>query len=159
MDNMKPRDFILASPPLVAPEGAAQLCLVGMIEAADQLSLALRRALQPVLAEGEAREAVREAFYTKTEFAFQQLATDLTADNSERTAEDWLTHMRVVALELFERRALPGLSEQDAKRQKQIVDAYGRLRANLSGNGKYGRKAFEALGLPSSSAGKKKESA
>lgn len=148
MDNMKPRDFIFAKPPLVSPEGAAQLCLVGMVQAADQLSLALRTSLQPVLAEGEAREAEREAFYARSEAEFERLATGLTAVNCEQTARDWLAHLRAVALDLFEAHALPGLSERDAGRQKAIVDAHGRLRANLAGHGSYGRKAFQALSLP-----------
>ncbi|KPN62650.1 CRISPR system Cascade subunit CasA [Aliiroseovarius crassostreae] len=159
MDNMKPRDFILAAPPLVSPDGAAQRCLIGMIEAADLMSLALRASLGPVLAEGEAREAVREAFYAHTEALFQQLATGLTAVNTAQTATDWLAEMRRVALDLFERRALSGLSEQDAKRQQQIVAAHGRLRANLSGYGTYGRKAYEALELPLPPTRKKEVSA
>jgi len=147
MDNMKPRDFILSSPPLIAFEGAAQLCLLGMIEAAEQMSQALRAALQPVLAEGEAREAEREAFYGRTEAAFERLAMGLTADNAPAVAREWLAEIGHVALHLFEAQALPGLSERDEKRQREIVDAHGRLAANTHGRGKYGSKAYAALGV------------
>lgn len=73
MDNMKPRDFILSTPPLIDLDLEGQIVLAGLVEAADLMSQALRFALSPVLAEGEAREAVREAFYAETQAAFEAM--------------------------------------------------------------------------------------
>lgn len=142
----KPRDFIFAKPPFLAWESEAQICLVGMIEAAEQMSLALRAAMGPVLAESEAREAVREEFYALTEDAFERLAVGLTDTNVAGTKAAWIAEMRRVAMRLFEDRALPGLSERTDP--DKIVTAHARLRANLRGQGSYGGKAWAALELP-----------
>ncbi len=157
MDNMKPRDFILSSVPLLSLDDQAQRCLQGMVEAADLISLALRASLKPLVAEGEAREALREEFYARTEKAFQDRAVGLSGATADCTAVNWLEDMQAVALDLFERRALPGLSDRDPRHQQEIVAAHGRLRANLSGYGSYGKKARDALDLPPLPTRKKKE--
>ncbi|WP_157973618.1 type I-E CRISPR-associated protein Cse1/CasA [Tropicimonas sp. IMCC34043] len=148
MDNMKPRDFILSTPPFVALDGEATLILSGLVEAADRLSLALRGALKPVLAEGEEREAVREAFYADTQAPFEarvvQLQKGVAASD---VARGWLDDMRQVAIPIFEGRALPGLADRDPKVQQQIVQAHRGLLAAFAGHGKVGGDAFEALRL------------
>jgi len=159
MDNMKPRDFVYSSPPLLRLDDAALYGVVGMIEAAEQIALALRAALVPVLSEGEAREAVREAFYAETEPVFERLATGLTAVNITETAREWLDAMAKAAIRLFEANALPGLADRDQKSQEAIIGSYRFLRANLAGTGKYGAKAREQLGLPREGARKTEEPA
>ena len=72
MDNMKPRDFTWSTPPLVNLSEDAASFLRGLIQAADSFGLALRRALAPVLAEGEDREAVRERFFSETQSRFEK---------------------------------------------------------------------------------------
>lgn len=145
MSSAKPLDFIFARQPLLPLDDHGRDFVRGMILAADQLSLALRASLAVVLAEGKAREAVREEFYLRTEPAFERLVTGLSP--SEAVAREWVAEMRGVALALFEARALPGLSERDSKEQAEVVSAHGRLRANLRGQGSYGKKAFAALEL------------
>ncbi|MFB2595433.1 type I-E CRISPR-associated protein Cse1/CasA [Paracoccus sp. p4-l81] len=145
MDNMKPRDFILSTPPLLDLPPETAEAVVGMVEAADLFSLALRNALGPVMAEGEAREAVREAFYAETQADFEAA---LTADVGEATARIWLAAMRRVALHLFEARALPGLADRDSADQQAIVQAHRNLCGAFNGFGAYGGKAFAQLGLP-----------
>ena len=148
MDNMKPRDFILSTPPLVRLQGRALACLTGMVGAADIYALALRRALTPVMAEGEAREALREAFYAETQAAFEAGLAALEAGAGiEAVARDWLAVLRRVALALFEARALPGLSERDVKVQREIVAAHRRLGAAFAGYGE-GAGVYAALTLP-----------
>ncbi len=147
MDNMKPRDFVYSAPPLLNLDETALYGLTGMIEAAEQVALALRAALVPVLSEGEAREAVREAFYAGTEPDFERLAAGLTAVNISETAQGWLADMARVALRLFEAEALPGLAERDFRAQAAIVGAHRFLRSTLGGKGKYGGKAFDLLGI------------
>lgn len=145
MDNMKPRDFILSVQPLVTLDGAARDTLTGMIEAADLFSQALRAALSPLMADGEAREAVREEFYAQTQASFEDRVSTLTQDNRLDVARGWLADMAGVVMTLFDVRALPGLTDRNFKLQKSIVEAYVRLRGNLAGHGPLGRKAFAAL--------------
>ena len=70
MDNMKPRDFTYSSQPLIDLPDDRLATLKGLIDAADKAAVAMREALAPVLAKGEAREAEREGFYLTTESAF-----------------------------------------------------------------------------------------
>ncbi len=149
MDNMKPRDFILSTPPLVQLQGRGLASLTGMIEAADILSLELRRALAPVLAEGESREALREAFYAETQADFETGLSVLAAGGDpEGVARDWVAALRRVALRLFETRALPSLTERDIEAQQDIIKAHGQLGAAFAGYGAAGAKAYGALTLP-----------
>lgn len=148
MENMKARDYRWSRAPLVVlPEDRA-LFLTGMVEAADMLSAALRGALAPVLAEGEAREAVREEFYIRTQDAFEGWAGRLAEINLEEAARGWVADMRDVALDLFERRALPGLADRTMPEQQEIVAAHRGLTGSLAGHGKLGKKAFDVLMLP-----------
>lgn len=159
MDNMKPLDFTLSAPPFVRLQGAALGCLLGMIEAADLFGVILRAALKPVLAEGEAREAVREAFYARTQSVFEARLAELERGRAPlEVAADWLADMRRVALSLFEVRALPGLSERKIEKQQEIVMAHRNLGASFAGFGKLGGAAYAGLGLPAP-ARKEKEAA
>lgn len=145
LDNMKPRDFVFSVPPLLDLSPAQAEAVAGMVEAADLYSLALRRALAPVLSEGEAREALREAFFAETQAAFEHAVTSGPGDS---TAQGWLEAMRQVALDLFEARALPGLAEREARQQREIVQAHRNLAGAFHGYGAYGSKAYAQLGLP-----------
>ncbi|MBW7923022.1 MAG: type I-E CRISPR-associated protein Cse1/CasA [Rubellimicrobium sp.] len=163
MDNMKPRDFVQSSPPFVALQGMALGLLLGMIEAAEQFGLALRAALRPVLAEGEAREAVREAFHAETQAAFEAGLGELEAGaEPQQVARDWVAAMHRTAMVLFEARALPGLADRElmkkpsasgknvkeARTQRDIVYAHRNLASAFAGYGDYGSKALGALMLP-----------
>lgn len=149
MKSAKPLDFILSSPPFVSLQGRALATLVGMIEAGDLFGLSLRAALAPVLAEGEAREAVREAFHAETQAAFEARLRELEAGiEPEQVAQGWVADMRATALKLFEARALPGLGERDIEKQREITAAHRNLGASFAGYGAYGGKAFGELMLP-----------
>lgn len=148
MENMKARDYLYAEPPLVAlPEDRAAR-VVGMIEAAEQVSLALRGALAPVLAEGEAREAARESFYGRTQDAFEARLGALAAGAPDEVARGWLGDMRAAALAIFEDLALPGLADRPLAAQQRIVDAHRHLAVALAGYGKTGGAILAALLLP-----------
>lgn len=145
MDNMKPRDFVFAEEPVLdLPEGAA-LLLVGMVEAAEAAGVALRGALEPVLAGGESRDAEREAFFTATEGAFRQRLEGLKA--GQEVAQGWVEDLRAVALARFDALALQGLAERETDRIAQIVKARGFLAVAFKGYGKQGSEMFKALGL------------
>ena len=146
MDNMKPRDFTWSTPPLVNLSEDAASFLRGLIQAADSFGLALRRALAPVLAEGEDREAVRERFFSETQSRFEKRLGAIN-DGAERVAiaRDWVNDLRDVALRLFETEALPGLADRGTSVQERIVAAHSALRRAFTGHGKVGAEAYGAL--------------
>lgn len=145
MDNMKPRDFILSAQPLVDLPQVSEDWLVGMILAAEAAGVAVRNALEPVLAAGEAREAERESFFAKTEDCFHELVTTLKRGEDPRVA--WLGEMRRQALRQFQTLALPGIDQRPTDQIARIVDARKYLAAAFSGYGKQGREIFDNLGM------------
>lgn len=146
MDNMKPRDFTLSVQPLVDLEGDRALMLAGMVEAAEQAALALRAALEPVLAGGEAREGQREAFYAETEQAFGEgLAALQSGTAPVEVAARWLTVIEHAALARFDGLAMPGLDQRETDAIKVIVQARGYLAMAFRGYGKYGGALFGKL--------------
>ena len=148
MKQNKPLDFTWSAPPLVdLPEDAVSF-VRGLIKAADSFGPALRSALAPVLAEGEAREAVRERFFSETQGKFEQ-RLDAISGGAERTgiARGWVNDLRVVALRLFETEALPGLADRETAVQERIVAAHRSLRTAFAGFGRYGAEAYDALGI------------
>ena len=146
MDNMKPLDFTWSTPPLFNLSEDAASFLRGLIQAADSFGLALRRALAPVLAEGEDREAVRERFFSETQSRFEKRLGAIK-DGVERVAiaRDWVNDQRDVALRLFETEALPGLADRETSVQGRIVAAHRALRRAFAGHGKIGAEAYGAL--------------
>lgn len=148
MDNMKPLDFTWSSPPLVNLPEEATFFLRGLIDAADLFSRALGGALVPVVAEGEAREAVRERFFSESQSTFEQhLHAIEEGPGRGAIARKWVEDLRNVALPLFEAEALPGLADRETSVQEQIVAAHRSLRNAFRGFGKSGGKAFDALEL------------
>ena len=146
MDNMKPRDFTHSVQPVVALEPDANDMLIGLVEAAEQVALALRAALEPILAGGEAREGEREAFYGATEAAFRARFAELKAGvGVDLVAKGWLADLRTQALRQFDALALPGLDQRETDGIERIVQARGRLGAAFAGFGKYGGDMFSAL--------------
>ncbi|WP_372014563.1 type I-E CRISPR-associated protein Cse1/CasA [Tistrella mobilis] len=148
MDNMKPRDFIFSRQPLLPLGEAAEVTLRAMIEAADTFRYQLRDALKPVLAEGSARDALVEAFFTDTQDAFEQgLAALLRGALPAEVAATWIAVTGRVALGLFERAALPGLDQRPLKEMAAIIDAREVLRVVLMGWRRPGVDAYAKLGL------------
>ena len=148
MDNMKPLDFTLSVQPFVALPEAAAAMLVGLVEAADWAALALRAALEPVLAEGAAREAEREAFHAATDAAFRACFDALKAGTAPgEVAAGWLRHLRDQALAQFDVLALPGLDGRETDVIGRIVTARRLLLTAFAGYGKYGREIYGKLML------------
>ena len=146
MDNMKPRDFVHSVEPLIDLPEDEMICLFGLVTAADQAAIALRGSLAPVLAEGEAREAEREAFYAATEPAFLTCLAALKS--GEAIAEiyaRWHGDLRTEALRRFDALASHGLDQRDMSDVKRIVDARRSLTGAFAGYGKFGWLLFEAL--------------
>ena len=160
MDNMKPLDFIWSTPPLVnLPEDAVSF-LCALIEAADSFGFALRGALAPVLAEGEAREAVRERFFSETQSRFEKRLSAIK-EGAERVeiARYWVNDLRDVALRLFDTEARPGLADRETAVQERIVAAHRALRRAFTGHGKIGARAYGALEIEPVQQNKREEAA
>lgn len=148
MDNMKARDFVFSSQPYVNLPPPALAMLQGMILAAEQAALALRGALEPVLAEGEMREAEREAFYRRTETEFLSCFEALRAGAApSQVATQWLAHLQRHALKQFDDLALEGLDQRETDQIARVVQARGHLTATFKGYGKAGGALFTRLGL------------
>lgn len=148
MDNMKPLDFTLSVQPFVDLSADAALMLSGLVEAADQAALALRMALEPLLAGGAAREAEREAFHVATEAAFRDRFDDLKAGAAPaEVAARWLSNLRGQALAQFDALALPGLDQQETDVIARLVNARRFLLTTFAGHGKYGDAMFGKLML------------
>lgn len=145
MDNMKPRDFILSRQPLIDLPMDMEVRLVGLVEAAEVAAVALRGALAPLLAEGEAREAEREEFFRVTETHFLDHVRSLETGGMPGGA--WLNDLHTQALKQFDGLALPELYRREADRIEKIVDARKFLNMTFAGYGKQGRAIFEALDL------------
>lgn len=146
MDNMKPRDFIFSRAPLLNLTDAQAERVEGLVTAAENLAVALRGALAPLLAEGEAREAAREGFFRATQAGFEARLARLHHD-AEAEARGWLGELKKVAIAQFDAMALPGLSDRDTRDQQSIISARRNLGAAFAGYGKLGRAAFTALDL------------
>lgn len=157
MDNMKPRDFVFSRAPLLDLPEAVVDRVEGLVRAAETLAVALRAALAPMLAEGEAREAAREAFFVETQAGFEARLSQLAegADLGE-VSRGWLGDLRSAAMVLFDGLALPGLGERDAADQAAIVAARRSLGFAFAGYGKMGGAAFLALGLEAPEQGRKR---
>src|SRR5690606_14973530 len=111
-----------------------------------QASLALRAALEPVLAGGEAREGQREAFYVETEPAFGEALAALQAgDAPAEVGARWLRVLERAALARFDGLAMPGLDQRETDAIKAIVQARGFLAMTYRGYGKYGAALFGKL--------------
>ncbi|BCI67687.1 type I-E CRISPR-associated protein Cse1/CasA [Acetobacter aceti] len=147
MDNMKPRDFILSRQRLLSALSVeAEDQLVGLIQAAEAVAVALRNALAPVLAGGEAREAEREEFFLRTETKFLTHAQAI--ERGEDPARAWLHDLRTQALGQFDAKALPGLNQREVEAIGRITEARRYLVVALAGYGKQGSEIFNPLGLP-----------
>ena len=149
MDNMKPLDFTHSSQPLLALTDEQAFTLTEFISAAEIFAIALRGALQPVLGEGEAREAVREQFYAETQAAFEQCQTRVASgEDGSSIAANWLSHMRRVASRLFHAASLPGLANRKPEKAEDILAAHDMLQFTFGGYTRSGAEAYGMLGLP-----------
>ncbi|OYU20084.1 MAG: type I-E CRISPR-associated protein Cse1/CasA [Rhodobacteraceae bacterium PARR1] len=148
MDNMKARDFTLSSQPYVDLPPHAAAMLQGMILAAEQAALALRGALEPVLAGGEAREAEREALYLRTEGDFLSCFDALKSGAAPtEVAVQWLGHLQRHAFKQFDDLALQGLDQCETDQIARVVQSRGYLAATFRGYGKTGGELFTRLGM------------
>ncbi len=146
MDNMKPRDFTLSVQPVLDLPDDGWTSLAGLIGAAEAAAVALRGALEPVLAGGEAREAERETFFAETEARFLAHLDTIRAGGNP--ALDWLVDLRRQAMGQFEKLAFDGIESRETDRMQRLFEAWKFLGMAFAGYGKQGKAIFDALGLP-----------
>lgn len=159
MDNMKPRDFILSMEPFLDLPPEVEDRLTGLILGAEAAGVALRGALEPVLAGGEAREAEREAFFLATEARFATHLAALRSGGDPRAA--WLADLRAQAFRQFDALAVPGIEwrktgtdpnkrgdKDKPSEMERIVTARKFLGLSFAGYGKQGETLFNVLQLP-----------
>ena len=148
MKSATAEDFVLSTVPFMSLPAEAELLIEGMIRAAKQFAQALDLSLGGSLGRGEARNAVREAFFQRTQPSFESNMRLLaTADDASLVAHRWRNETRSVALELFDTCVMDGLADRDVKLQARIMNARRSLLGSFAGRGKYGKLAYGALGL------------
>lgn len=145
MDNMKPREFVLSRQPFLNLDMDAEERLTGLIHAAEAAAVALRGALEPVLAKGEARETERERFFAEIETRFlQHLAA---VEKGDDPSVLWRDDLRKQAFDQFDTLSVPGIDQREMSAIKRVVEARKYLGMAFAGFGKQGKAIFDALNL------------
>ncbi|PID63955.1 MAG: type I-E CRISPR-associated protein Cse1/CasA [Gammaproteobacteria bacterium] len=153
MDNMKPRDFLWSRLPFFRLDQDAQDRVLDFVEAANAFCLALTGAIGDIAGVDTAKsvfiDKIKEEYYSASQQDFENTVKALGCHGySVEMAEKWRDVLRRIALGLFEREALPGLSTRTPQEIETIVNAHGRLQAAFNGYGnKTGKAAFRVLGL------------
>jgi CRISPR system Cascade subunit CasA len=152
MDNMKPLNFILSHQPLmpIDPDSDAMTTLYAMIQSADSFaSGVLRPALKAVVGAGQTCESLYESFYVRTQQSFEKLMRMLIhgSEPLSAIAQRWVRAMEIVALQIFDRAALQGLSTQSLLKIKAVAEARESLCENFAGRRKPGSERYAELDL------------
>ena len=130
MDNMKPRDFTLHTYPAFRLDETMELRVGALVEAANVAAGALTKALKGAVAmQGQALDALRETFFTNTETGFVVATRSIAEARGLEIEEGWLGTLRRVALALFDRYAVPALSDRDLSGIEAAVTARRQLLA------------------------------
>ena len=146
MSNMKPLDFLWSEQPVFPLTPDAEKAAIAMIEAAEQASYALGACIRDGTGESGAAYVAKQAFYDKTNQLFINRVSDLS-NNSNPDHQGWLNEMRQVAIELFDKQVMPGLSELQETRREEAIKARKSLLGAFSGYGGLARKIYTALDL------------
>ena len=150
MDNMKPLDFLWSEQPVFPLNEEAQSAAIAMIDAAEQAAIALGYSVRDGVGEsqtsiGTAASASR-AFFESTEQFFVDLIARLS-NNESFNSKEWLDAMYRVAVNKFDERVLPGLSELQETRRRKAVMARKSLQGTFLGYGSIAKKIYQALEL------------
>lgn len=149
MASAKPRDFLWSRQPLFDLDIDAEDRLRMLIQGAEMFARALAAAVQAAMgADGIDKtgvEAVREAYYARTQAPLERIVRTLLSDGEPGAA--WLAVLRQTALDLFDDRALPGLADRTGKDLEAVLTARRNLVAAFAGRTKTGQKAYAAFGL------------
>ena len=125
MDNMKPRDFAMHVYPTFRLDEEAELRVSGLVKAANETAGMLMSSLRTAMAmQGQAADAVREAFFGNTETEFVAATRSIAGGAQERTIEEsWLDALHRVALALFDQHVAPAMPDRSLSGIENAVKA------------------------------------
>ena len=130
MSNMKPMDFDLHVYPTFPLDTEMDYRVGVLVEAANAVVKTLTGALKGAVAlEGRAAEPVREAFFGDTEAQFITAVRSIADGQGHKIEEGWLGVLRRAALTLFDRYAIPALTDRNLANIEAAVTARRNLLA------------------------------
>ena len=93
-----------------------------------------------------AGQRAREAFFTATQSAFEEMLEAISAGKLFAALE-WVAALRRAALPIFDGEVVPGLPDLAETRRREAIEARSKLIAAFAGRPPFGKKIFDPLGL------------
>ena len=150
MKNMNPLDFLWSEQPVFPLSEEDERQAEALVEAAEQAGFAVAACVGDGAGDGAvqsgAGQRAREAFFTETQGAFEEMLASMSAGRPFEAGE-WIGALRAAALPLFDREVMPGLADLGETRRTEAIRARSKLRAAFEGRPPFGKKIFDPLGL------------
>ena len=150
MKNMNPLDFLWSEQPLFPLSEEDERQAEASVEAAEQAGFAVAACVGDGAGDGGvqsgAAQRAREAFFTETQGAFEEMLASMSAGSSY-APEEWVKTLRRAALPLFDREVMPGLADLGETRRTEAIRARSKLIAAFQGRPPFGKKIFDPLRL------------
>ena len=150
MDNMKPLDFLWSEQPVFPLSEDEEDRAAACVEAAEQAGYAVAACVRDAVGEGDVRsgagQRAREAFFTATQSAFEEMLEAISAGKLFAALE-WVAALRRAALPIFDGEVVPGLPDLAETRRREAIEARSKLIAAFAGRPPFGKKIFDPLGL------------
>ena len=154
MKNMHPRDFLWSEQPVFHLSEEDGSHAEALVEAAEQAGFAVAACVGDGAGDGGvhsgAGQRAREAFFTETQDAFEEMLASMSAGRPFEAGE-WIKVLRAAALPIFDKEVIPGLSDLGETRREEAIRARSKLIAAFKGRPPFGKKIFDPLGLESPS--------
>ena len=154
MKNMHPRDFLWSEQPVFHLSEEDGSHAEALVEAAEQAGFAVAACVGDGAGDGGvqsgAGQRAREAFFTETQGAFEEMLASMSAGRPSEAGE-WIKVLRAAALPIFDKEVIPGLSDLGETRREEAIRARSKLIAAFKGRPPFGKKIFDPLGLESPS--------
>jgi len=150
MDNMKPLDFLWSEQPVFPLSEENENHAEASVEAAEQASYAVATCVKDGVGEDDAKsgagQRAREALFTETQGAFEEMLASMSAGRPF-VAGEWIDALRTAALPIFDKEVMPGLADLGETRREEAIRARSKLIAAFKGRPPFGKKIFDPLGL------------
>ena len=150
MDNMKPRDFLWSEQPVFPLSEEEEDRAAAAVEAAERAGYAVAACVRNGVGEGDmtsgAGQRAREAFFTATQSAFEEMLEAMSA-GKPFAAREWVAALRGAALPIFDGEVGPELADLGETRRREATEARSKLIAAFAGRGPFGKKIFDPLEL------------
>ena len=147
---MKPLDFLWSEQPVFSLSEEQEDQAVASVEAAEQASYAVATCVRDGVGDGDAKsgagQRAREAFFSETQGAFEEMLESMSAGRPF-AAREWVESMRGAALPIFDREVVPGLADLGETRRQKAIKARSKLITAFAGWPPLGKKIFDPLGL------------